>query len=88
MLCNAAIFFVSPSYKWQDQRLQLLHGDAWRTVRPQVCAALGKTTDGEKKVKQLAKQLDQLYRRVAKRFSDNKAVTIKRDGEYERISLR
>jgi len=80
--------FVSPSYKWQDQRLQLLHGDAWNKVRPQVCAALGKTTDGKKEIKLLTDQLDQLYRRVAKRFSENKAVTIKSEGEYERISLR
>ncbi len=80
--------FVSPSYKWQDQRLQLLHGDAWNKVRLQVCAALGKTTDGKKEIKQLTDQLDQLYRRVAKRFSENKAVTIKSEGEYERISLR
>ena len=24
--------FVAPSHRWQDQRLQLLHGDAWRKV--------------------------------------------------------
>ena len=44
--------------------------------------------DGKKEMKQLADQLDHLYRRVAKRFTENKAVTIKREGEYERISLR
>jgi TnpA family transposase len=80
--------FVSPSYKWQDQRLQLLHGEAWRKVRPQICAALGRTTDGEKEVREMAQQLDQQYRRVAKRFDQNKSVTIKKEGQYERIRLR
>ena len=80
--------FVSPSNKWQDLRLQLLHGDAWRQVRPQVCAALGRMTDGEKEVTQLAHQLDQQYRRVAKRLHKNKSVTIRREGQYERIRLR
>lgn len=80
--------FVSPSRKWQDQRLQLLHGDTWRKIRPQICAALGRTTDGEKEVEQMAQQLDQQYRRVAKRFHKNKSVTIKKEGQYERISLR
>ena len=80
--------FISPSYKWQDQRLQLLHGGAWRKVRPQVCAALGRTLDGKEEMKQLARQLDQQYRRVAKRLVENKSVTIKKEGQYERISLR
>ncbi|MBK7916658.1 MAG: Tn3 family transposase [Chloroflexi bacterium] len=35
----------------------------------------------------LAKQLDQLYRQVAKRFGQNKLVSIKKEGEFERISL-
>jgi len=80
--------FVSPSNKWQDPRLQLLHGDAWRQMRPQICAALGRTTDGEKEVKKLAQQLDKQYRRVAKRFLENKSVTIRREGQHERIRLR
>lgn len=80
--------FVAPSRRWQDQRLQLLHDDAWRKVRPQICAALGRTTDGEKEVEQLAQQLDRQYRRVAGRYPENKSLTIKKEGKYERISLR
>ena len=80
--------FVSPSRKWQDQRLQLLHGDAWRTIRPQVCLALGRTTNGEEEMNKLAKQLDRQYRQVAKRFEENKGVTIKKDGKYDRIQVR
>jgi TnpA family transposase len=80
--------FVSPSRKWQDQRLQLLHGDAWRTMRPQICLALGRTTNGDEEMSKLTKQLDRQYRRVAKRFKENKGVTIKKDGKYDRIQVR
>ncbi len=77
---------VDPSLR-QDQRLQLLHGQAWQKARPQVCAALGKGTDSAQEITQVAKQLDQLYRQVAKRFAGNKGVSIKKEGVYERISM-
>ncbi len=80
--------FITPSRRWQDQRQQLLPAEAWQKARPHVCAALGKSTDGAQEVEKLTKQLDELYRQVAKRFAQNKAVSIKKDGEFERISLR
>ncbi len=79
--------FIVPSHRWQDQRAQLLQGEAWKKARPQICAALGKTGDGEKEVKKLAKQLDTLYRQVAKRLTGNKSVSIKKEDDYERIHL-
>lgn len=79
--------FIAPSRRWQDQRLQLLQGQAWQKVQPKVCAALGKSTDGKAEVKKLAKQLDQLYRQVAKRFAKNKAISLKKKKEQERIRL-
>jgi TnpA family transposase len=79
--------FVMPSLRWQDQRQQLLSGEAWQKARPHVCAALGKSTDGAQEMAKLATQLDQLYRQVAKRFGQNKLVSIKKEGEFERISL-
>ncbi|MCI0732088.1 MAG: hypothetical protein L0332_35935 [Chloroflexi bacterium] len=80
--------FIAPSRHWQDQRQQLLQGEAWQKARPHVCAALGKSTDGAQEVAKLANQLDELYRQVAKRLAQNKAVSIKKEGEFERISLR
>ena len=79
--------FIVPSHRWQDQRAQLLQGEAWKKARPQICTALGKTSDGEKEVKKLAKQLDTLYRQVAKRLTGNKSVSIKKEDDYERIHL-
>ena len=79
--------FIAPSHRWQDQRAQLLRGEAWQKVRNQVSLALGKTTNGEVEVKKLAKQLDSLYRQVAKRFGKNEAISIKREDDYEQISL-
>lgn len=80
--------FIAPSRRWQDQRQQLLQGEAWQKARPHVCAALAKSADGAQEVAKLAKQLDELYRQVAKRLAQNKAVSIKKDGEFERIRLR
>lgn len=79
--------FIAPSHRWQDQRTQLLQGNAWQKVRSQVSLALGKTTNGEIEVKKLAKHLDSLYRQVAKRFGENESVSLKRENDYERISL-
>lgn len=79
--------FIAPSHRWQDQRTQLLQGRAWQKVRSQVSLALGKTTNGEIEVQKLAKQLDSLYRQVAKRFGENASISIKRENDYERISL-
>ena len=84
--------FIIPSNRWQDQRAQLLQGEAWEKARPRICAALGKTADGEKEVKKLAKQLDTLYRQVARRLARNravsiKAVSIKKEDDHERIHL-
>lgn len=56
-------------------------------VRSQVSLALGKTTNGEIEIQKLAKQLDSLYRQVAKRFGENASISIKRENDYERISL-
>lgn len=80
--------FIVPSRRWHDQRQQLLHGEAWQKARPHVCMALGKSADGAQEVARLAEQLDELYRQVARRFAQNKAVSIEKDGEFERISLR
>lgn len=80
--------FIAPSRRWQDQRLRLLHGAAWKKTRPQVCVALGKSTDGAKEMAALTKQLDTRYREVAKRFPRNKMVSVKKEDDYERISLR
>jgi TnpA family transposase len=79
--------FIAPSHRWQDQRAQLLQREAWKEARPQICAALGKTADGEIEVKKLAKQLDTLYRQVAKRLADNKSVSIRKEDDHERIHL-
>lgn len=80
--------FLSPSNKWCDQRLQLLPRETWRRLRPQVCAALGRSNDGVKEMKRLSAQLDDAYRQVAKRFAKNKAVSIQKQADHERIRLR
>ena len=48
---------------------------------------MDKTADGQKEVQKLAKQLDKRYREVAKGFAKNKAISIKKEADHERISL-
>lgn len=79
--------FIAPSHRWQDLRTQLLQGEAWKKARPQICAALGKTADGEKEVQKLAQRLNTLYRQVAKRLAKNKSISIKKEDDHERIHL-
>lgn len=79
--------FIAPSQRWHDQRSQLLRDESWRQVKKQVSLALGRQTDGNAEIKRLSKQLDTLYRQVAKRFGENDAVSIKKVDDFERISL-
>ena len=79
--------FISPSYRWNDQRSLLLQGTAWEKVRSKVCTALGKTTDADREMEKLASQLDEAYQRVAKNLAKNPSVSVKHDGKYDRIHV-
>ena len=80
--------FLKPSRKYRDQRLQLLSREHWQKLRPQVCAALGRSSDGEKEMKKLFDQLDAAYRQVARRFEKNSAISIQKKADHEQIRLR
>ncbi len=79
--------FVSPSERWGDPRAKLLQGAGWEAVRAQVCRTLDLSPTPEPELQALAKLLDEAYRRVGARLSDNPDVQIERVRGKDRLSL-
>lgn len=68
--------FVSPSERWGDPRAKLLQGQAWQSMRAQVCRSLDHSPDPEPELQMLAQQLDEAYRRTAENLPTNASVRI------------
>ena len=68
--------FVSPSERWDDPRIKLLHGAAWEADRPRVCQILGRQPTAEGELDALAQNLDAAYRRTLTNLPTNTAVRI------------
>ena len=65
---------VARSERWGDPRLQLLHGEQWETIRPQVCRALGRHERFEPELQTLTQQLDAASQNTAATFPTNAAA--------------
>jgi TnpA family transposase len=68
--------FVSPSERWGDPRAKLLQGQAWQSIRAQVCRSLDHSPDPEPEMQMLAQRLDEAYRRTAENLPNNASVRI------------
>lgn len=68
--------FVSPSEQWGDPRAKLLQGQAWQSMRAQVCRSLDHSPDPEPELQMLAQQLDEAYQRTAENLPTNASVRI------------
>lgn len=68
--------FVSRSERWNDPRAQLLHGTQWEAVRAQVCRTLERQPTAAGELSQLARQLDDAFRRTARHLPTNTAVSL------------
>lgn len=79
--------FVTPSERWGDPRAKLLQGQAWELTRPYVCRTLDLSPTAEPKLAELARHLDEAYRRVANNLTANGAAEIERVGGKDRLSL-
>ncbi len=75
------------SDRWGDPRQKLLKGNEWQAQRVAICRALGHPTDGRKAVRQLATQLDEIWKTVSRRFDSNDAVSICNDGKYPSLTV-
>jgi Tn3 transposase DDE domain len=79
--------FVTPSERWSDPRARLLQGAAWESTRAHVCRTLDLSPTAEPKLAELARHLDEAYRRVADNLTTNSAVEIERVEGKDRLSL-
>jgi len=79
--------FVTPSERWADSRAKLLQGVAWETVRPNVCRALGRSSDPQVELDALGRRLDTAYQTMAANLPTNSAVRIERTGGRDRLVL-
>jgi TnpA family transposase len=78
--------FVSPSWRYADPRAGLLTGAEWEAMRPIICRSLGLPPDPAPALAALATELDETYRAVAARLSQNPAVRFETvDGKKELI---
>lgn len=66
--------FVSPSWRYADPRSGLLSGSEWEATRPIICRSLGLSADPAPVLAALTTELDQTYRMVAARLTNNPAV--------------
>jgi len=57
--------YAPQSSRWGDPRAKLLQGDAWEHVRATVCQSLGRSLSPQTELDELAKRLDEAYRRTA-----------------------
>ena len=57
--------YVPQSSRWGDPRAKLLQGDAWERVRATMCQSLGRSLTPKAELDELARRLDEAYRRTA-----------------------
>jgi len=62
--------FAIPSYRWGDPRAQLLVGDAWDAVSPQVLAGLALTDSATGHLREQVEVLDAAWRQLADRLTE------------------
>ncbi|OTA14154.1 transposase [Xenorhabdus vietnamensis] len=79
--------YVSQSERWGDPRTKLLQGQDWHTNRVQVYRSLGHPLQAGEAVSALTRQLDTVYRQVAKNFHDNHAVALDFSGKRTKLTI-
>ena len=77
--------FVSPSDRWSDPRLKLLHGAKWESLRPQICRSLELPEKPDPAVATLSQQLHTAYEQTLAHLPHNTAVRF--EGEPGREEL-
>jgi TnpA family transposase len=79
--------FVTPSELYNDPRAQLLQGEAWEAVRPQVLRTLDRTMDAEREVRELGEKLNVAYQQTAERWPENTDVRMETTQGKSRVVL-
>lgn len=79
--------FVSPSRRWNDPRVQLLHGDAWKSAQSHVCRLLDRDKSFKGELSKLSQQLNEAYLTTSSNFSKNGAVRLEMVDGKEKLVL-
>lgn len=79
--------YVPQSGRWGDPRALLLQGQDWHASRVQVYRSLGHPLNTSEAVSALTRQLDTVYRQVAKNFTDNQAVSLDFSGKRPKLTI-
>lgn len=79
--------YVPQSGRWGDSRALLLQGQDWHASRVQVYRSLGRSLNASEAVSALTRQLDTVYRQVAKNFADKQAVSLDFSGKRPKLTI-
>lgn len=71
--------FVPASFHYGDPRAQLLQGEDWERLRPELVRSLGWSLDPKIELDALSVQLNEAYQRTAEGLSSNPAVRIEQE---------
>lgn len=79
--------FVSPSVRWSNPHAKLLQGEAWESVRAQVCRTLNLEATPKPELQKLRQQLHEAYERTARNLPTNAAVRIEQEKGRDTLTI-
>lgn len=85
---NRRDLFVSPSVRWSNPHAKLLQGEAWESVRAQVCRTLNLEATPNPELQKLRQQLHEAYERTARNLPTNAAVRIEQEKGRDTLTIR
>jgi len=77
--------FIECSYRYGDPRAQLLQGDEWKAIKPNILRTLNLPMIPEEKINSFSKELDSLYKEVANRWPNNPNARIETFDGHDRL---
>ena len=80
--------YADASTRWRNPQARLLEGEAWKSIRSDVLAALGLPGDPDGLLAEHAQSLDAAYREVAGRLAVNAEVSIDDDGKIHLTGVK
>ncbi len=80
--------YADASTRWRNPQARLLEGEAWKSIRSDVLAALGLPGDPDGLLAEHAQSLDAAYREVAGRLAVNTEVSIDDDGKIHLTGVK
>ena len=80
--------YADASTRWRNPQAQLLEGDQWEDVRPEVLTALGLPENPDALLADRTATLDTAYRQVGGRLAGNTEVRIDDDGKIHLTGVK